>query len=180
LTTASPFLIRSKPQSLTSINFRRFASNDVASEAQENTASIPSADAEDSSVVRSAIESASESASTYTPEAAEQATESFSNSEEAIVDAAKAAGAAAGLSAPPRSREVGGRGNDRQERRRPEQADVLPSNSIYVGNLSFEISEADLAQEFATFGEVKNTIIATDARGMSKGYVLLPKMVVWF
>ncbi len=48
-------------------------------------------------------------------------------------------------------------------------APVVPSTSIYVGNLVFDVTKADLEREFSTFGTIKNVIIAADSRGLSKG-----------
>lgn len=48
----------------------------------------------------------------------------------------------------------------------------VPSSSIYLGNLLFDITTEDLKQEFAEFGTISHAVIATDARGMSKGYVV--------
>lgn len=42
---------------------------------------------------------------------------------------------------------------------------------IYVGNLSYEITEEDLRQEFVAFGEVTSVSIITDKySGRSKGF----------
>ena len=42
---------------------------------------------------------------------------------------------------------------------------------IYVGNLSYEVTEEDLRQEFAAFGEVTSANIITDKySGRSKGF----------
>jgi hypothetical protein len=50
---------------------------------------------------------------------------------------------------------------------------VSPTPSIYIGNLLFDITAADLQREFGQFGEIKSAIIASDPRGMSKGYASL-------
>lgn len=43
--------------------------------------------------------------------------------------------------------------------------------NIYVGNLSYDITEDELRQEFAAFGEVKSVSIITDKHsGQSKGF----------
>jgi RNA recognition motif-containing protein len=43
--------------------------------------------------------------------------------------------------------------------------------NIYVGNLSSDVTEGELRQEFAAFGEVKSASIMTDRRsGRSKGF----------
>ena len=42
---------------------------------------------------------------------------------------------------------------------------------IYVGNLSYEVTEEDLRQEFGAFGEVTSANIITDKySGRSKGF----------
>lgn len=48
--------------------------------------------------------------------------------------------------------------------------DLSPNPSIYVGNLVFDLTVKDIEREFAPFGEVKNVSLATDARGLSKGF----------
>lgn len=47
---------------------------------------------------------------------------------------------------------------------------LTPTSSIYVGNLLFDIADSDLQREFKQFGDIKSVTIATDARGLSKGY----------
>lgn len=45
---------------------------------------------------------------------------------------------------------------------------------IYVGNLSFEVTEQDLRQEFETFGKVDSVSIITDKySGRSKGFAFV-------
>lgn len=45
---------------------------------------------------------------------------------------------------------------------------------IYVGNLSYQCSEADLKQQFAAFGEVASVKIISDpATGRSKGFAFV-------
>lgn len=54
--------------------------------------------------------------------------------------------------------------------RSPLQDRVLaPTTGIYVGNLLFDVTAADLEKEFAAYGTIKSAIIAQDARGLSKG-----------
>ncbi|RDL38577.1 uncharacterized protein BP5553_02917 [Venustampulla echinocandica] len=187
ITTASPFL-RSRLQAtgVSSSVFRRFASDDAAS--------LNSADGE-KSTVSSAIGSAAESASTYSGEAAE----SLGNSAEQTggsygnVVRDTAAGAAAGRAFQPRGdrgdrrpsrpaydnrssgysdRAPSGYGSDRlSDRRRPyPPPEFKPNPSLYVGNLLFDITASDLEEEFSQFGTVKSTAVATDARGLSKGF----------
>ncbi len=45
---------------------------------------------------------------------------------------------------------------------------------IYVGNLSYEVTEEDLRQEFASFGEVTSVSVITDKySGRPKGFAFI-------
>ena len=45
---------------------------------------------------------------------------------------------------------------------------------IYVGNLSYEVTEEDLRQEFASFGEVTSVSVITDKySGRPKGFAFV-------
>ena len=51
--------------------------------------------------------------------------------------------------------------------------------NIYIGNLTYEVTEADLKQEFEAFGEVTSVSIIKDTySGQSKGFgfVEMPKL----
>lgn len=48
--------------------------------------------------------------------------------------------------------------------------DKPPSRILYVGNLFFEVTAPQLEAEFARFGEITNSRIVTDTRGLSKGF----------
>lgn len=51
--------------------------------------------------------------------------------------------------------------------------------NIYIGNLSYEVTEEDLKQEFEAFGEVSSiSIIKDNYSGQSKGFgfVEMPKL----
>ena len=48
-----------------------------------------------------------------------------------------------------------------------------PSRILYIGNLFFEVNAAQLEQEFAKFGQISNSRIVTDNRGLSKGFAYL-------
>ncbi|KAK0103323.1 hypothetical protein ONS95_005352 [Cadophora gregata] len=50
------------------------------------------------------------------------------------------------------------------------RAAPAPSNGVYVGNLLFDITAADLEKTFGEFGAIKKATVATDARGLSKGF----------
>ncbi|KAL9109092.1 MAG: hypothetical protein Q9227_006183 [Pyrenula ochraceoflavens] len=45
-----------------------------------------------------------------------------------------------------------------------------PKSTIYVGNLFFDVTEADLQKEFGKFGNVIKARLVRDARGLSKGF----------
>ncbi|KAF4631843.1 hypothetical protein G7Y89_g6286 [Cudoniella acicularis] len=47
---------------------------------------------------------------------------------------------------------------------------LAPTSDIYIGNLLFDITAADLEREFAPYGDIKSAVIATDPRGLSKGF----------
>jgi nucleolin len=49
-------------------------------------------------------------------------------------------------------------------------AQPSPSRILYVGNLFFEVTASQLESEFSRFGEITNSRIVTDARGLSKGF----------
>jgi nucleolin len=139
-----------------------------------------------------------EKASEFADTAAETVNETYGQAREAIGNAAEAVGAATGANSgyTPRERRPerqgyggerrasggrdynnggdrrGGYGGDRAERRfAPVERKLTPTPGVYVGNLLFDVTAADLEREFATFGPIKNAVIASDARGLSKGYV---------
>lgn len=45
-----------------------------------------------------------------------------------------------------------------------------PTKILYVGNLFFEVTTAQLEAEFGRFGRIANSRIVTDPRGMSRGF----------
>lgn len=51
----------------------------------------------------------------------------------------------------------------------PKYGTLVP-NRIFVGGISASTSEAELAQLFSTYGNVKATKIILDRAGVSKGY----------
>jgi len=69
--------------------------------------------------------------------------------------------------------------SDRSSRPRPGMREAAghpeaaPNTSLYIGNLYFEVSENTLRKEFERFGSIKSVKILYDARGLSKGYVLI-------
>jgi nucleolin len=70
-----------------------------------------------------------------------------------------------------------GRNGEDRSFRAPER-NLIPTTGIYVGNLLFDVSAADLEREFGGFGKITSAVVATDARGLSKGYVtLFPNLI---
>ena len=53
--------------------------------------------------------------------------------------------------------------------RAPPDRVLTPTNGIYIGNLLFDVTAQDITREFEQFGTIKSSVIATDARGLSKG-----------
>ena len=62
----------------------------------------------------------------------------------------------------------GGFGGDRGVA--PPARVLTPTNSVYIGNLLFDVTPADLTREFEQFGPIVNSTVAADSRGLSKGY----------
>lgn len=48
-----------------------------------------------------------------------------------------------------------------------------PSKILYIGNLFFEVTAPQLEAEFAKYGEVTNSRVVTDDRGLSKGFAYI-------
>jgi nucleolin len=145
--------------SISTSTFRRFASDEAKPESERD---VESADKDDRSSIRSAIDSATESVSTYASDAAESLTHNAEAAKDSILGTASSTGFAPRNPLPAK----GGYGNDASGRA---ERVLTPTSGIYVGNLLFDITASDLQKEFEPFGTVKSTIIATDARGLSKG-----------
>lgn len=153
-------MLRSKAQSpISSSIFRRFNSDEASNEEESQ---VKSAHREQDSM-KSAIDSVTESISS-----------SAESAKDAMTDSAVGAAAAAGAYMPREDR--GGFNGDRRDYgdnrgrfERREERVVTPTNTIYVGNLLFDITAADLEREFASFGTLKNARVQVDSRGLSKG-----------
>ncbi|KAK5129260.1 hypothetical protein LTR08_003639 [Meristemomyces frigidus] len=53
---------------------------------------------------------------------------------------------------------------------RADSAPRQPSRILYIGNLFFEVTAPQLESEFSQYGELANSRIVTDTRGLSKGF----------
>ncbi|KAK5126951.1 hypothetical protein LTR85_008309 [Meristemomyces frigidus] len=58
-------------------------------------------------------------------------------------------------------------------RDRAPRRDVEPSRILYIGNLFFEVTAPQLEAEFSRHGEVANSRVVTDSRGLSKGFAYI-------
>ena len=69
--------------------------------------------------------------------------------------------------------EAAQRANPFQNTRGPRAAptaEVVPNRILYIGNLFFEVTSPQLELEFGRFGEIVNSRIVTDERGLSRGF----------
>lgn len=119
-------------------------------------------------------------------------TENAQAAKDAVADAAQGAATAAGLAFAPREeRSPRQERNPRDERRQtrgprtPQRFDdkessfgrparnIEPSNTVYIGNLLFDITEQELEDEFSQYGKIESIKLASDARGLSKGFAYI-------
>jgi hypothetical protein len=61
--------------------------------------------------------------------------------------------------------------SQRSERTPRTPRNTTPNNTLYIGNLYYEVSGEQLKNVFSKFGEVESTKIVYDNRGLSRGYV---------
>jgi nucleolin len=57
----------------------------------------------------------------------------------------------------------------RKQFERREKSDAPPNNTVYVGNLYYEVTADQIKRVFSRFGEVENVKIVFDNRGLSRG-----------
>jgi nucleolin len=134
----------------------------------KSTESTEPADGE-TGYIQSAIDSASEAAesvSTYAGEAAQSLTRNYEQAKDTAVEVGTAAAAATGFTVGREQRRTPDNFNSRAG---PADRVLTPTSGIYVGNLLFDVTAADLTKEFQEFGPIKNVTVAADARGLSKG-----------
>jgi nucleolin len=112
----------------------------------------------------------SEQASEYASKANEQVSEATSQISEQAQYAAGQATRAARNTAD--SAKAGAAYADRRFNKE-DRPPVAPAKILYVGNLFFEVTAPQLEAEFAKFGEVTNSRVVTDDRGLSKGFAYI-------
>ena len=57
----------------------------------------------------------------------------------------------------------------RTTHRGPNGLPLTPTDTLYVGNMQFDVKEEDVKEFFAAIGEVKSVKIIYDPKGLSKG-----------
>jgi hypothetical protein len=190
LSAPSRTLLSSRPRSITSFTpaafrsrqqhkilpalQRRFVSNETEDLTATDKAEVDEAveteglTAADKAEVDEAVEAASTGVAFDAQEFAQTATEApVDDALEPVVeertasDGADALGAAAGEAA--------------QQFRRPafQGEPATPNNTLYVGNLFFEVTEEQLQRVFSRFGTVQEVKIITDPRGRSRGFAII-------
>lgn len=120
------------------------------------TAAEEAAEVAQSAAEEAVIEAAAQPA---TQDAADVASSATAASEAAVAAASTAQSAAA----PERPAQF-------PPRTPPGQAAPRQTPILYIGNLFFEVTAAQLEQEFSQFGRITNSRIVTDPRGLSKGF----------
>ena len=99
--------------------------------------------------------------------AASRVSDAAQSATETVTEAAQSLGAAAGFGSPRNPENPGGsRGN-------APALDGEPSETVYVGNLYFDVRSEDLKNEFERAGPIEEAKVVMDHRGLSKGYNIL-------
>ena len=129
------------------------ASADADADADTSTSAEIAEESEAASKVESATEKATEQAST----AADSVKSAAQTVGEAIAGTAQSLGDAAGF----------GSQTSKASTDPPDS-----SNTVYVGNLFFDVRGEDLKEQFAKAGPVTEAKIVNDQRGLSKGFVI--------
>ncbi|KAH6637899.1 RNA binding domain-containing protein [Boeremia exigua] len=57
-----------------------------------------------------------------------------------------------------------------QRGQRREQSQAPPNNTVYVGNLYYEVTADQVKRVFSRFGEIENVKLVFDNRGLSRGF----------
>ena len=105
----------------------------------------------------SKVESATERATEQVSATADSLKSATQSTGDAVTGAAQSLSEAAGFDAP-----------SSMTARDPTEP---TSNTVYVGNLFFDVQDQDLKSEFERAGPVNSVRIIKDARGLSKGFV---------
>lgn len=113
---------------------------------------------------------AAANASEQTQEVASKVSEQTQEAASKVSEDAQASASSAARSA--RNTAASARDNFRE--RMPSNTEMAaPSKILYIGNLFFEVTAPQLEAEFAKHGEVSNSRVITDNRGLSKGFAYI-------
>lgn len=103
-------------------------------------------------------------------ETAANATEQAQETASKVSEDAQASASSAARSA----RDTAASARDNFRERMPSNREMAaPSKILYIGNLFFEVTAPQLEAEFAKHGEVSNSRVITDNRGLSKGFAYI-------
>lgn len=123
--------------------------------------------------VADAASKVSEQASEVASKVGEQASEAASKVNEQASEVGEQAQSAA-ASATHAARNTAASAKEAFNERKPYvQREVAPGKILYIGNLFFEVTAPQLEAEFAKYGEVSNSRVVTDDRGLSKGFAYI-------
>ena len=98
-----------------------------------------------------------------TEEAHEEPTSAMGSAAQSVRDAASSVAGAAASVMP------GGRTNTPWSSKSRDELSQEPKETIYIGNLFFDVTENDLSKELSRFGKVEKVRMMRDGRGLSKG-----------
>ncbi|OTA26536.1 Dolichyl-diphosphooligosaccharide--protein glycosyltransferase subunit stt3 [Hortaea werneckii EXF-2000] len=139
------------------------ASHDAVSEAS-GTTSAPLGQTEAPTETEQPAESIKEKAQDLASSAAQTAEEATSSAAQTVSSAASSAAEKARQSSPfdETPSQSGGRPQSSVSR--------SPSRILYIGNLFFEVTAPELEKEFSKLGDITNSRIVVDSRGLSTGF----------
>ncbi|KAI7607268.1 Dolichyl-diphosphooligosaccharide--protein glycosyltransferase subunit, partial [Hortaea werneckii] len=139
------------------------ASHDAVSESS-GTTSAPLGQTEAPTETEQPAESIKEKAQDLASSAAQTAQEATSSAAQNVSSAASSTAEKARQSNPfdKTPSQSGGRPQSSASR--------SPSRILYIGNLFFEVTAPELEKEFSKLGDITNSRIVVDSRGLSKGF----------
>lgn len=164
-----------KPSSSSSLFQQRWASSEAAAkedappiselqptpqEEVENAISEDNATSMDDAAPMAETANATEATEEALPE---EPTSTMGSAAQSVRDAASSVAGAAASVMP------GGRTNTPWSSKSRDELSQEPKETIYIGNLFFDVTENDLSKELSRFGKVEKVRMMRDGRGLSKG-----------
>jgi nucleolin len=154
-------------KSIATPEVQKAAAPSESAQAPETTAA-QDAVAESSGTISASVDQPEAAEPSQTHTITEKAQEVASSAAEAVSSTASAtASAASDAFDAVRPRRDGPTDPLPRRRERPNNA---PNRILYIGNLFFEVTAPQLEAEFGKFGEITNSRVVTDNRGLSKGF----------